>query len=515
MKRFLLVLSAALSFCLLHSSCGVLLTEVPEPNIINSQRPSVIRVNVTRQGYNFHRPWQQLTPSTLTGIGVVIKGPRVLVTSEYIANHRYIELEKTDTGEKSKAELDVLDYEANLALLKPVDPQFLANMQPLDLTTDAVQGDQLAVWQVKPNGIITPAFGTITSIELAPYPYGNHFLSYRLNSSLQYRFGNFTLPVIKDGKLAGLLMRHNANVQTIDIVGAPIIEHFLQDADDGEYLGFPASGIQIVSTEDPQLRRYTGISNKTGGIYVEKVIKDSPDEKAGIRQGDILFEISGFALDSRGNYDHPVYGKIGFSHLIRCEFHVGDTVSYSVFREGRDFVVDVIPDHRPPEAYLVPPYVIDTAPRYYILGGLVLQELSTSYLKEYGKSWRTRAPIHLVYLEANQHSLEKGGREKIVILSGILLTSYTVGYNGLSNLVVKRINNQAVGKLEDVPRALERPVNGFHQIEFEQRPKVIFLDAKELPQMNMQIQERYNLPALYNLESRNMENGDNHSPSDK
>jgi hypothetical protein len=93
-----------------------------------------------------------------------------------------------------------------------------------------------------------------------------------------------------------------------------------------------------------------------------------------------------------------------------------------------------------------------------------------------------------------------GDREKIVILSRVMPTSYTVGYESLSDLVVTRINHRAIGRLEDAVSALEAPVNGFHKIEFELEPKVIYLDPLEIPKIESLIQKRYNLPALKNLD---------------
>jgi len=460
---------------------------------------SVIRVNVTRQGYSFRRPWQQKSPSTGTAIGVIISGPRILVTSQLIANYRYIELEKADTREKSTARVVAVDYEANLALLQPTDQRFLEDMHPLELDTGAVRGNSLSVWQVQHNGDVAASEGPITSIELAQYPYGNAFLAYRLNSSLQYRFGNITLPVVKNRKLAGLLMRYNAKAQTVDVIAAPVIEHFLKDAANGEYRGFPLAGFSIVPAEDPQLRRYAGISGITGGVYVQGVTRHSAAERGGLLEGDIIMEIAGFSVDRRGNYEHPLYGKISIAHLTRCNFHVGDTVPFKVFRAGNMLTLDIIPDHRPSGSYLVPPYLIDTAPRYYILGGLILQELSLPYLREFGSRWSVSAPTHLVYYAKNQNSIDVGDREKIVILSRVMPTSYTIGYEGLSNLVVTRINHKAIRKLEDAVSALETPVNGFHKIEFERAPKVIYLDPLEIPKIENQIRQRYNLPALKNL----------------
>jgi PDZ domain-containing protein len=161
--------------------------------------------------------------------------------------------------------------------------------------------------------------------------------------------------------------------------------------------------------------------------------------------------------------------------------------------------LDIIPDHRPSESYLVPPYLIDTAPRYYILGGLILQELSLPYLREFGSRWSLSAPTHLVYYAKNQSFIDVGDRKKIVILSRVMPTSYTVGYESLSNLVITRINHMAIGRLEDAVSALEIPVNGFHKIEFEHAPKVIYLDPLEIPKIENLLQKRYNLPALKNL----------------
>jgi hypothetical protein len=498
-KKSAILIFVITILCLVCTGCRGFSTKIVSDTTTFSPDQSVIRVNVTRQGYNFRRPWEQLASRTHTAIGVIIAGPRVLVTASLIANHRYIELEKINTGEKSRARLEEVDYEGNLALLKPERKTFLKGMKPVQLTVDAKQGDALQVWQVKPNGTVTPGTGTITAIEAALYSYRNYFLTYRLNGSLQYRFANITMPVVKDGKLAGLVMRYDAKRQTINVLAAPVIKHFLADASDGKYTGFPTTDFKIVSTEDPQLRRYANIPTSMGGVYVEGVAQRSAAAKAGLRQGDIIIEIAGYPIDRRGNFEHPIYGKMGLSHLLRCEFQIGDKIKHRLYRAGKLLNIEIIADHRQPEAFLVPPYIIDIPPRYYILGGLVFQELSVPYLQTYGKRWTVKAPIHFVYYEKNQDFLKNDGRKKIVFLSGVLPTSYTIGYESLSNIEVTRINDQVITRLEDVQRALETPVDGFHKIEFKQRPKMIYLNPMEIPKINEQIKKRYRIPVLQNL----------------
>ena len=103
-------------------ACRPALMAPEEIHITQEAVRSLVRVTATGQGYLLHRPWQQRRPVTHTAIGVIVAGHKVLVTGLMLADHRYIELETIDTQRKSRAEVEVVDYEANLALLKPVDP---------------------------------------------------------------------------------------------------------------------------------------------------------------------------------------------------------------------------------------------------------------------------------------------------------------------------------------------------------------------------------------------------------
>jgi len=455
---------------------------------------AIMRVAVTSQGYTFHRPWQQRRPTRQNGVGVIVPNGRVLVTAMLVANHRYIELEAIDSQRKVHAEVEVVDYEANLALLKPVDDTFLAGRQ---LCAPLSSGQRLSIWQVKPDGDVVPSDARVTSIELSAYSQDNYFLTYRLNGSLQYGFNNMTLPVVRGDQLAGLVLRYDAGGQTIDVIATPVIRHFLKDAQEGPYQGFPKAGFHYGPTLDPQLRRYIGLGEKQTGIYVQKVIKGGPADRAGLQAGDVITRMGDFYVSNSGQFEHPLYGKTSLIHLIRTSYYVGDSVPVQVYRNGQILTLNITIDHRRPDQYLIPPYVIDQAPDYLIVGGLVFQELSVSYLLEYGKDWASRAPIHLVYYQQNQDYLngeQRDQREKIVIISDVIPTPYSIGYEDLNDLVVLRVNDQPIGKLADVAAALKTPVKGFHKIEVEQSPGLLFLDPKQIDAIHRIIKERYRIP---------------------
>jgi S1-C subfamily serine protease len=486
------LLAVTLGFLL--AACAALSPPVPDKPLPSSAQRSLVRVTVTGQSYIFHRPWQQRRPVTQTAIGAIMEGGRVLVNGTLVADHRYIELETLDTQEKQAARVSVVDYEANLALLEPLDSTFLAGRNSFALAEDASLGERLTVWQVKPNGDVVPSEGQVTSVELGIFSQDQFFLTYRLNSSLQYRFSNATLPVVKEGALAGLVLRQNPTGQTIEVISTPVIRHFLKDAQDGVYLGFPTAGFHYGTTMDPQLRRYIGLPDGYYGIYVQKVIKGGPADKAGLQAGDVIVRMGDYPISKEGQFKDPLYGQTSLVHLIRALFQVGDTLAMQVYRQGQTLGLNAVLDHRQPDQYLIPPYTVDQAPAYLIVGGLVLQELSMTYLREYGTDWATTAPIHLLYYQQNQDYLNGDPHEKIVIISDTIPTPYSIGYENFSNLVVTAVNGKPIGKLSDVRQALASPVEGFHKIELRQHPKVIYLDPKELPAIHQLITQRYRIP---------------------
>jgi len=470
----------------------VLPAAVPKANP-DIQR-ALVRVTVTSQGYLFHRPWQQRRPATQSAIGVVVADSRVLVNAALVADQRYIELETIDKRQKASAKVEVVDYEANLALIAPLDPAFLSRHAAMPLCDDVRPGDTLTVAQVKPNGDIVPGNGEVTSIELGLYSQTNLFLTYRLDNALQYRFNNLTLPVLKGNKLAGLMLHQNPGDRTIDVIALPVIRHFIKDAAQAGYEGFPTAGFLYGAMQDPQLRRYIRLPENLTGVYVQKVLKGSPAYAAGLRAGDVITRMGSVTVSNTGQYQHPDYGQTSLAHLIRTEYYVGQEMPTEIFRDGRQMTLSIVLDHRGPDRFLVPPYLFDRRPDYLILGGLVLVELSIPYLQEYGNEWLTSAPVDLLYYHQNQDYLDGDQREKIVLISDVIPTPDSIGYESLSDLELLAVNDKPIGKLSDIPAALAYPINGFHTFAVKQHPKTIYLDAARLNQTNDIIQQRYRIP---------------------
>jgi S1-C subfamily serine protease len=472
------------------------------PAAMSTQKQlALVRVNVTGQSYDYFRPWQKKAPFSKRALGAVLSKGRVLVTADLVASQNYVELERAESGEKTAARVEVIDYEANLALLEPTEKTFLDGIIPLEIALDTVVGDRLAAWQLEPTGALLATEGLVTTVQMTQYPIDiGQFLTYRISIPMQYRENSYTVPLVKNNKLAGLLLRYDSRSQLLDAIPAPIITHFLKEAESQNYRGFPSAGFSFFPTRDPELRQFAGETGKPGGVYITNVEPNTPAAKAGLQVGDIVKTVANNEIDQNGNYVDPLYGKIEFTNLLTAHAYSGDVVPFRIQRGGKPMQLNMTLQHRDAKDYVSPPYNLDQPPSYYVLGGLIFQELSRQYLKEWGPTWQREAPQRLVYLDHFQSELFPEENRRIVILSQVLPANSTIGYDDLSYLTVTKVNGKEIKSLGDLAEAVKQPVNGFIKIETEEDPKQIELDAAQVATEAPVLQENYGISSLHRLD---------------
>lgn len=461
-------------------------------------KSSLVRVNSTLQTWSASQPWDKSAPAKRRALGAVISGKRILTTAEMAADVTYVELENADSTHRIPAKVVAIDYEANLALLEPDNgdsDDFFATLTPLNLGQPAKIGDKIDVWQLEDNGMPLVTEATIRSIDIvSSFADGHYFLTYEAKGSMQSAASSFTLPVVKDGKLLGLLTSYNSKDQIIDVIAPEIIRAFLADAEDGTYTGFPSLGIGVTSTADPSFRAWLKLPDDAGGLYVTRVRKNSAAEKAGIEKGDVITRINGNDIGRRGYYTDPQYGRLYWSHLIRGSHKVGGKATLTLLRGGEQHQLTATLER--PGKRLIPSHTYDTPPRYLVKGGLIFQELTGTYLKAFGNNWETKAPLNLLDVLSNPEDYEKG-RNKLVFLSATIPTPATTGYERLRHMIVEKVNGQPVADIPTLIKAFQQPSpDGLHTIEFSQSlPKTIYLDATYSDLIDAELLKR-GIPAL-------------------
>lgn len=481
--------------------------KLPEPvPVITAvgKNTSLVKVNVTSQPWNARIPWQKTPPGGRRGLGVLLEKNQILVTGQMVADATYIELEQAESGRKLPAKVKAVDYEANLALLEPAAAaqDFFAGLKPMVLETNARIGDELEVWQLGRVGDLISTPLQISKVLTTRYFLETSlFLVYETVGIIRTEGNSFTLPVVKNGRLAGLLLRYNSRDQTATVLPGPIIAHFLKDIADGDYQGFPSLGVEFQQTLDEQFREYLGMKKDQQGIYVGLVAKGGSAESIGLKDGDIILEMNGKKVDARGDYQDEKFGTLSMSHLVRGHSYVGDELKVKVLRGGKEQTLSGKLTRKNPKDFVVWPYLFDRGVNYLVHGGLIFQELSIPWLQSFGEDWEANGPLRLVHVAKHTDDYEKAGKRKIVFLAATLPTRTTQGYERLAGIIVTKVNGRDINDLADLDKAFKEPQHGLHTVEFEDYPKIIHLDAITAESDNLRLLNgQYRVTSLKRIE---------------
>jgi len=462
-------------------------------------RGSLVRVRASIQPYDQFRPWQKKSPYGLNGTGVVLPGGKVLATAALVANRTEVGLEKPGSAEKCAAEVEAIDYEANLALLQPTDKNFLKGFSGVVLGPALRAGDKTEVWQLERNGEMLRNQAEILSAGVGRYPSDEAgFLLYGVRVSLPKRDDSYTLPLMKDGQLAGMMMGYDRDSQEGTAIPIPMIEHFLKDAADGKYEGFPTLGVSWSTLRDPNLREEV-MAPKSGGLLLTRVNPRGTAGRAGLKEGDVLLSVDGFKLDEDGNYRDSLYGPTAVGNLIRTKPTVGSVARFRISRNGKEMDLTGTYDRKAREEVAIPTLQFDQAPKYLVVGGMVFQELTGVYLQEWGDKWSERAPQRLVEYFTFQQEKRTDPDRKVVFLSQVLPSPITLGYQQLSGLVLEKMNGNEINNLAELAKAVDEISSGDIVFEFRDEPGKLILQADGLPAISEKIGKDYGLPALRRL----------------
>lgn len=443
-------------------------------------KSSVVRVNSTQQTWNLWQPWEKNAPEQRRALAAIVGRQLVITTAELIADATYIELESADGSRFLPARVIAVDYEVNLALLGPASEDkagaFFEGTVPFEIASTSAIGDSLKILQLEDNGVPIFTEGTLQSVDVTSnFLPGQNFLTYRVKASMQSASSSYTLPVLSDRKLAGVLISYNSKDQRSDVISTDILARFIRESSKESYEGFPSLGASIAWTEDNSFRKWLKLSDDQGGIYIRSIRKGGAADQAGLLKGDVLLAVDGQQIDRRGFYEHPNYGSVSWGHLVRGEKSSGDETVLSILRNGEPLELKATVKRDDENARLVPDHLHGTAPNYLVKGGLVFQELSLPLMQSFGDEWRTRVPLNLLNTYENPEDYQES-MDRVVFLSGTIPTPATVGYERLSNLIVRKVNGKEIRNMKSLIHAFDENSEAIHTIEFADENLTIHLD---------------------------------------
>ena len=458
-----------------------------------SEPSGIVSVRVTAQTYDPVLPWTKNADQSLQGTALVVDGRRLLTTADLVKNATLIEVRKFGRYPDYQARRVLVDYEANLALLEVESAEFWENLSPLPLAETGEIPGQFSISRWRANGRIEQGSGEIVDYLVAPYRFGSMELPTLRGTTSMSALGWSEVATV-DAKVVGVITSHEG--QQIEATPAPILRTFLAASRRDAYRGFAHRGFLWQRTNNPSLRRKLDLPENGLGILVRGLLAGGTGASQ-IQVGDILTHIGPFTIDPEGQIDHPQYGRVLFT--VALNETLEDTVAVEVQRGGKPRRLELHRRRYTVEDYRVQPYVFDRRPDFEVQGGLVMQELSLTFLRAWGKPWPERAPSRLV-MEAVQNSVREHDQPpgRVVTITKILPDEGNIGYEDSTNTIVVAANGRPVRSLADLREALKQPQAGYQVLETlpsQGRGRMVF-KASIMEAINRRIRERYSVPGV-------------------
>jgi hypothetical protein len=411
---------------------------------------SLVRVRVTLQKPDVNAPWKRESIRDDVHMGIVLDERHILVSAYAAAYARHFEYQKIDESRRVPLKLAFVDYNANLALLTLPEEGAFAKLKPIVLGRDLGLGDQATLLNARSEERLIADPVRVREVKVQSALFSSFPLPHYAFETQQAAAG-WSEPIIEAGKLVGMTVSKNED--TIFAVPVSLIRKFWADYRQPPYRGFAKLGLSLSPMVSPELRSYAGLDVAGEGVWISQVLVDSPFHQA-LKAGDVLLRVGERALDDRGFFAHPKWGRMSFVSTI-YQWHGGDDVTLVIARDGQKQTIKRQIEAYDPHVGVIP----DEAPRqvpFVIFGGLIFQELSEHYLKSWGSNWRRRAPLNFLNLWLRRYEPDVAGQNRIIILNRVLPDPFNRGYENLQNLRLTHVGNEPVESLAQLRQLLER-----------------------------------------------------------
>lgn len=344
---------------------------------------AVVQIFAVSSTFNWMQPFKTPIQVTVSGTGFFINDQGYFITNSHVVDQASSVWIHIPSLGKRNIDADIISIcpDRDLALLR-LRPEGIQEIKTLLGSIPYLQlGDSDQVHMTD-------------SVLALGYPLGQHYLKATTGivSGREHIEDKFFIQIdaaINPGSSGGPVLSANGKVVGISTV-------MVADAQSVGYI-IPINELKIIIEqlhEVPFLRKQSlGMSvqgstmelvkylnnPEPGGLYVNKIYKNSIAERAGIQVGDMIYEFNGAPLDIYGEAS-VAWGseKISFTDLV-SRLTYGQQVTLAAYRNGKKIVFDFKFQDAPlyPIRIMYPEYEkID----YEVLGGLVIMNLSENHI---------------------------------------------------------------------------------------------------------------------------------------
>lgn len=203
----------------------------------NDFMQSVVKISCTSQDFNYKQPWQSANIQDAGGTGFIIEGNRIVTNAHVVDGHRYIKVEKGQSGDQYTAKVELIGNDCDLAILNVENPEFWENSKPMNIgkLTSIEKRVKVLGFPVGGDEMSTTK-GIVSRIQVDTYEQAEqNLLSVQVDAAINP--GNSGGPVVAKNPLGqyevvGVAFQGLDGVQNCGyMIPPPILNHFLAEAD--------------------------------------------------------------------------------------------------------------------------------------------------------------------------------------------------------------------------------------------------------------------------------------------
>jgi S1-C subfamily serine protease len=451
---------------------------------------AVIQIYTAGQQPDWSRPWQFGTVRRSSGSGFVVKGRKIMTNAHVVSWARQILVKRYQDPRMYVARVKFIGHDCDLALLEVDDSLFFEGIEPLKLGELPKVRTTVVTYGYPAGGEqISFTRGVVSRIEMQTYAHiGNRSLM-GVQTDAAINPGNSGGPVIQDGKVIGVAFQGIPGLENAGFfIPPPVINHFLDDIEDGTYHGFPQVGIQTRALQNPAYRRKLKLPDNGLGARVDGLVAKMPAKKI-LKVDDVILKIGDYAVgsDSTIIYDG---NRLQLPVAIQEAQH-GAAIPMTIWRDGKEKEV-MMPvkanaeDRRAGNQYDIPP-------RYFVYAGLVFTPASSDLLRSVASGSPARNAL-LYELFYRKNVKPDSLRPEPIVLSVVLASEINANLRTSPGQLVTKINGRKINRLEDVIKAIDENKNTHHVFDFGEKGSFETINRTEADRDNSKILKLYGIP---------------------
>lgn len=453
---------------------------------------SLVKIYATVTTPNYYVPWVSFAPFDVSGSGCVIEGNLILTNAHVVSDVTYLQVRREGDPKKYPARVVAVSHESDLALITVDNPSFFEGVRPLRLGGLPRTRESVTVYGYPEGGdALSTTQGVISRIETWEYVHSRQYLlAVQIDAAINP--GNSGGPALVGDRIVGVAMQSFQEAENMGyLIPVPVIQHFLDDLEDGVQDGFPVAGISTQNIVNPAMTERYRLTEEQAGALVTGLAADSPGSRV-LEVGDVIIEVDGYRIAGDGTIELLPGVRPGFSHLVSRR-QVGETIPMTIMRDGVEMSVEMTLDATMEDLQLVPRAIYDRPPEYFIYGGLVFMPLSWAYLESaWGGDWYHNA---FPYLAATYSSLWRtDDRDGIAILNIILPHEVNTGYQELYAEIIAEVNGVPVRGFHHLVELVEASEGEYVEFVTNLGNRIV-IDRADAAASESQIMQIYGIPA--------------------